>query len=209
MRILVCAVLGCMALGGTATDGSCGPALNEMMADPASDWDGSGVYSTRDDEWVEIYNPGTGSLTLDGYLIGDELGNPVYGFSGTLDAGTCKVVYGSDAVAWQQSHGISIVGLRLGNDGDTVTLLYAAGPDTTLADSYTYNTYEAEDDRSSGRMPDGTGAWQLFDQLNPYTGQTPPLGNGLPPTPGLPNGETPPPVAFRETTWGMVRALYR
>ncbi len=210
MRVLLALIFGCMAFGGTPTDGSCGPVLNEMMADPASDWDASGVYSSRDDEWVEVYNPGPGSLTLDGYFIGDATRKPVYGFTGTLDAGSFRLVYGSTAVAWQQVNGVSVTGLGLGNDGDSVTLVQIAGTDTTLVDSYTYNTYEAENDRSSGRRPDGSSNWEMFDAMNPYTGTTPPLGNGLPPTPGLPNdGSAPPPVAVHEATWGDVRLLYR
>ncbi len=194
MRILAYLLLGCVALGGSAGTGSCGPVLNEVMADPASDWDGSGAYSSRDDEWVEIYNPGTASLTLDGYLIGDENLSPLFGFSGTLAAGAHKVVYGGDAVAYQQSHALNVYGLRLGNDGDTVTLLQVVGTDTLLVDSYTYNTYEAEDDRSSGRRPDGSAVWQLFDALNPYTGIVQPVGTGLLPTPGQSNGAVPVPA---------------
>jgi len=209
MRILVYAVLGCLALGGSATDGSCGPILNEIMAGPASDWDGNGAYSSRDDEWLEIYNPGPGSLTLDGYFIADEGRKPVYGFSGTLDAGRCQVIFGSTAVAYQRSHSMSIYGLRLSNDGDTATLLHVAGADTVLVDSYTYNVYEAGSDRSTGRIPDGSATWQIFDSINPYTGHVPPLGNGLAPTPGASNGGSPPPVAVHLTTWGQVRALYR
>ncbi len=209
MRVLLYALLGCLALGGSATDGSCGPVLNEILAGPARDWDGNGVYSSRDDEWLELYNPGPGSVTLDGYLIGDEASNPLYGFSGTLEAGQCRVVYGSDAVEYQRAYGLNIYGLRLANDGDTVTLLQVSGTDTTLADSYSYNSYEAGSDRSTGRYPDGTSTWQIFDQLNPYTGQTPPLGNGLPPTPGTLNGGGSPPVAVLDPTWGKIRSLYR
>jgi hypothetical protein len=207
MRILLYLLLGCVVVGGSAEPASCGPVLNEMMADPARDWDGNGTYSSRDDEWVEIYNPGPGSLTLDGYLIGDETQSPLYGFSGTLAAGGHKVVYGSDAVAYQQAHGLGVYGLRLGNDGDTETLLHVVGTDTLLIDSYTYNTYEAEDDRSSGRRPDGSSTWQIFDGLNPYTGTTPPVGNGLLPTPGGSNGGTPVPALA--ATWGTIRAVYR
>jgi hypothetical protein len=207
MRILLYLFFGCIALGGTADTGSCGPVLNEVMADPASDWDGSGAYSSRDDEWVEIFNPGSSSLTLDGYLIGDADRSPLYGFSGALDAGAHKVVYGLDAVAYQQTHALGVYGLRLGNDGDTVTLLQIVGADTLLIDSYTYNTYEAEDDRASGRWPDGTATWELFDSLNPYTGTVQPVGTGLPPTPGESNGGIPVPAI--STTWGVVRAVYR
>jgi len=207
MRILLLTVLGCVALGGAATPGSCGLMLNEIMADPARDWDGNGTYNYRDDEWVEVYNPGPGSLDLAGYLIGDASRIPLYGFSGNLTAGGHLVIYGSVAVAYQQAHGIGVYGLRLGNDGDTMTLLQVAGADTLLTDSYTYNTYEAEDDRSTGRYPDGSASWWIFDQYNPYTGQTPPSGTGLPPTPGGANGGVPVPAVY--TTWGGVRGLYR
>lgn len=207
MRLLVFAFVGCIAAGASSQSGSCGPVLNEIMADPASDWDGSGAYSSRDDEWVEIFNPGPGSLSLDGYLIGDEERNPIYGFSGILESGHQQVIYGRDAVVYQQGHGLGVYGLRLGNEGDTVTLLQVVGTDTVLVDSYTYNTYEAEDNRSSGRSPDGSSVWELFDQLNPYTGTTLPLGNGRPPTPGLPN--IPGEVDVVDSTWGRVRSLYR
>ncbi len=207
MRLVILTIVGCIAAGVSAQPGSCGPVLNEIMADPASDWDGSGAYSFRDDEWIELYNPGPGSLTLDGYLLGDENRQPVFGFSGALEAGRQRVVYGSEAVVYQQGHGLGVYGLRMGNDGDTVTLLQVVGADTILVDTYAYNTYEAEDDRSTGRRPDGSTTWEIFDLLNPYTGTTPPLGNGLAPTPGLPNSGDQ--VEVVDSTWGKVRALYR
>ncbi len=207
MRLCLLAILGCLALGGAPGTGSCGPVLNEIMGDPARDWDGDGSYNYRDDEWVEVYNPGPGSLVLDGYLIGDGDRSPLFGFSGTLEAGSHRLVLGSEVAAYQETHGLGVYGLRLGNDGDTVTLLQAAAGETLLVDSYTYNTYEAEDDRSTGRRPDGSASWEIFDALNRYTGNTPPPGNGLDPTPGQANGE--PIVPALATTWGRVRALYR
>jgi hypothetical protein len=206
MRFLLLTLLGCFAVGGTAAPGTCGPVLNEVMADPAGDWDGDGSYNYRDDEWVEIYNPGPGSLDLEGVLIGDGDATPLMALSGMLGAEEHRLVTGSEAYAFQQANGWSAYGLRLGNDGDTVTLLQIVDSDTLLIDSYTYLTHEADDDRSSGRNPDGSPTWELFDLLNPYTGAVPPLGNGLPPTPGSPNDGTP--VAVEETTWGRVRVLY-
>jgi hypothetical protein len=181
--------------------------LNEVLADPAIDWDGSGAVSSRDDEWVELFNPGPGSQDLGGFLIGDGDGTPLMELSGSLGAGTHRLIFGSEAAAFQSGSGWSVFGLRLGNDGDTTTLLQVSGNDTLLVDSYTYLNHEAEDDRSSGRRPDGSGSWELFDALNPYTGQTSPLGNGLAPTPGQPNGE--PAVAVIPTSWGRIRTLYR
>lgn len=207
MRFLLLTLLGCFAVGGATAPGTCGPVLNEVMADPAGDWDGSGSYSSRDDEWVEIYNPGPGSLDLEGTMIGDGDASPLIALSGILEAEGHRLVTGGEAYAFQQANGWSAYGLRLGNDGDTVTLLQVVAGDTLLVDSYTYENHEAEDDRSSGRNPDGSPDWELFDALNPYTGGLLPPGNGLPPTPGTPNGgET---VAAEETTWGRMRILYR
>jgi len=199
-------LLPCLLAASVPSLGTCGPLLNEMMADPASDWDGDGSYSYRNDEWVEIVNPGPGSLSLDGYLLTDEVGGPVYGFSGSLAEGAVLVVYGSDACEWETAHGEASTGLRLGNDGDTVILKQVVGSDTLTVDAYTYNTQEAEDDRSSGRRPDGGPVWEMFDALNPYGGSTPPLGNGLPPTPGESNGSSPTPA--RDGTWGRIKSLY-
>ncbi len=187
-----------------------GLCLNEIMADPASDWDGSGAYSSRDDEWVEIYNSGPGHIDLGEYLLSDDAGLLTCGFTAgdALAAGEARVIFGGQSVAWQQGHGQPAYGFRLSNDGDTVILWQVAGSDTLLVDSHTFNTYEAEDDRSTGRNPDGVGVWEIFDALNPYTGSTPPPGNGLAPTPGAPNAGDPPPVTVESYTWGNVKALF-
>jgi hypothetical protein len=73
-------------------------------------------------------------------------------------------------------------------------------------DAYAYVSHEAAADRAVGRGPDG-GSWMLFDALDPYTGSTPPLGSGCPPSPGGPNqcGTTP---TFH-ASWGRIKALYR
>jgi hypothetical protein len=187
--------------------GLCELALNEMMADPASDWDGDGEYDFREDEWVEVINTGGTVVDLSSYRLGDPE-TLAYGFTGTLAPGDVRVVYGSDSKAWESENGYSSYGFNMSNDGDTVILYNISGPDTLIVDSHTFNTYEADDDRASGRYPDGSGAWELFDFYNPYFGDTPPLGNGLPPTPGFFNTGSTPPTATRESTWGSIKAFY-
>ena len=49
----------------------CAPAgaqvvINEILADPARDWDGDGDYNFRNDEWVEIVNAGDAAVSLSG-----------------------------------------------------------------------------------------------------------------------------------------------
>jgi hypothetical protein len=180
--------------------------LNEFLAGPARDWDGSGALSTRDDEWVEVVNVGPAPLDLTGHLITDGDNLPRMGFTGMLAPGERRLVFGRDAVDWERANGHPIFGLSLGNTGDQVKLWQVVGPDTVLVDAYAYLAHEAAADRAVGRAPDG-GVWMLFDGLNPYAGSTPPLGSGCLPTPGTGNvcGTTP----TRSVTWGRLKAAYR
>jgi hypothetical protein len=204
-------LLALLAVALTPSIAWCGLCVNEIMADPATDWDGDGSYSSVNDEWVELYNSGPAHVNLGEFELSDDTGYLTYGFNDgdDLGVGEAIVIYGSMSKQWQAGHGVAQYGFRLGNDGDTVILRQIAGGDTLLVDSHTFNTFEAEDDRSTGREPDGIGSWRIFDALNPYTGPTPPPGNGLAPTPGRPNAGDPPPVEAAPPTWGEVKSLFR
>jgi len=178
--------------------------INEVLADPASDWDGDAVVGSRDDEWVEIVNAGAVPVALDGYRLASADTTWRYGFSGTLDPGAVRVVYGSGSYAWEQANGEPQYGLRLANSGGTITL-WRVGADTVLCDTVTYQDHEADDDRSGGRYPDGGPDWRLFDGLNPYSGSSEPRGTGCAPSPGT-VVDCPTPV--RTGTWGKLKLLY-
>lgn len=179
--------------------------LNEILADPARDWNGDGEIHFRDDEWVEITNPGPGAVSLDGYRIAGADSTWRYGFTGTLEAGETRVVFGSQSYQWEQDHGHPQYGFRLANGGGIVGLWRLTPGDTVLVDAYTYLDHEAEDDRSSGRLPDGSGDWALFDSLNPYPGTELPVGTGCAPSPGA-AAVCPAPV--EPATWGMVKSRF-
>jgi hypothetical protein len=183
--------------------------LNEILADPASDWDGDGGVNSRSDEWVEIVNIGSSAVDLSSYRLGDVSGDTSwrYGFSGTVAPGEIRLVYGSDAVLWESANGFPAFGLSLNNSGDTVFLFDVAGGDTIVVDQYTYSSFEVQDDRTTGRDPDGTGDWVIFDGLNPYSGSAPPFGNGCAPTPGGTN-DCSTSVPVKESTWGAIKALW-
>ena len=180
--------------------------ISEILAGPARDWDGSGVFSSRDDEWIEIVNAGPTPVSLDEYRVSDG-GTTMfrYGFSGMLGPGAVRLVLGSESVAWEMANGVSTTGLSLNNAGDAVRLWRVVGPDTTLADSYAYASFEVLDDRSVARVPDGASTWQLFDGLNPYSGTTPPFGTGCNPTPGAANAC---PTAVEPAAWTRIKRLY-
>jgi hypothetical protein len=192
----------CVAVSGTAQI-----RLNEILADPASDWNGDGEINSKTDEWVEIINTGSSGIDLSNLRLGDVSGgyNWRFAFSGSLEPGEILVVYGSEVVQWQSENGVSTYGLSLNNAGDTVYLYRLVGSDTTVADSYGYQSHEVLDDRSTGRKPDGLGDWVIFDALNPYSGTKPPLGTGCNPSPGLPTACATP---IESTTWGYVKSLY-
>lgn len=183
-----------------------GVRLNEILAGPARDWDGSGAFSSRDDEWIEIANAGGGTADLTGFFVTDGDSIPRYAFSGTLAPGATLLVTGKMSYDWEKATGQPAFGLSLGNAGDSVLLWQVAGSDTSLVDAYAFKSHEAAADRASGRDA-ATGAWVLFDGLNPYTGSLLPQGTGCAPTPGAPNDCAGTPV--RSTSWGSVKARSR
>jgi hypothetical protein len=179
--------------------------LNEILADPAQDWNGDGETHFRDDEWVEITNTGPGPVSLDGYRIAGADTTWRYEFSGTLEEGEVAIVFGSESYAWEGSNGHPQYGLRLANGGGSLGLWKLTPQDTVLVDEYTYLDHEAEDDRSSGRLPDGGGEWVLFDSLNPYSGTEPPLGTACAPSPG---DQAICPTPILPGTWGRMKTRY-
>src|SRR4029453_12815295 len=82
--------------------------LNEFLAGPARDWDGSGALSTGDDEWVEVWNDGALSLDLSGYFVTDGDTLPRFGFSGTVGPQSRVLVLGSQAVEWERASGFPV-----------------------------------------------------------------------------------------------------
>ena len=183
-----------------------GVRLNEILAGPARDWDGSGAFSSRDDEWIEIANSGAGTADLTGFFVTDGDSIPRYAFAGTLGAGGVRLVTGKMSYDWEKANAQPAYGLSLGNSGDSVILWRVTGADTVLVDSYTFKSHEAAADRSVGRAQE-SGLWQLFDGLNPYTGTLLPAGNSCAPTPGAANVCTSAPA--RTSTWGALKAAYR
>lgn len=180
--------------------------LNEFMAGPARDWDGSGTFSSRDDEWIEIKNTGAAPLALESFFLSDGDSLPRYGLSGTLAPGAVKLVTGKMSLDWEKANARTAVGLSLSNSGDAVMLWQVVGADTVLIDHYTYKSHEAAADRSVAR-DESSGEWKLYDALNPYTGTLTPSGTGCAPTPAALNQCVSTPTVT--TTWGRLKTLYR
>jgi hypothetical protein len=182
--------------------------INEVLADPARDWDGDGQYDYRNDEWIEIVNRSEGAVDLATYLVADGGGEPVwrYGFAGTLAPGGVMVVFGSESRAWEEANGFPVYGLSLNNTGDIVSLYRISGGETLLVDTCVFDDRVAEDDRSIGRPLNDQTAWEVFDALNPCADRCDPAGNGCIPTPGSPNDCL---TATERRSWGSIKKEYR
>ncbi len=207
MKFVAFLLLFLAALTSLVPDGAAQIKLNEILADPNSDWSGDGEVNWKLDEWVEIINDGAAAVDLSAFRISDlSAGTDFrFGLSGTLGPGETRVFYGADVVAWQTANGVSAFGLSLNNSGDTVYLYQVTAVDTSVVDSYPYATNQVKDDRSVGRYPDGGGAWAIFDGLNPYNGTDYPVASGCHPSPGaVSNCPTP----VKTSSWGQVKSKY-
>jgi hypothetical protein len=195
------------ALSSLAPAGAAQVKLNEMIADPSSDWDSDGLVNSKLDEWVEIINTSSNTVDLGVYRITDQSAGTAFRFalSGTIAPGQTRVIFGAEVVAWQNANSVSAYGLSLNNGGDTVYLYRIAGTDTTAIDSYAYATSQVADDRAIGRLPDGGETWVIFDALNPYKGSDYPVATGCLPSPG---GFANCPAPTEASTWGNVKSKF-
>lgn len=202
MRFAVVLVVLCLAIFQGSVRAQV--VLNELMPDPASDWsptDGNEEYGSLEDEWIEIFNAGSEAVDVTGWRLRDAVSDSSwrFGFSGVLDSGEFFVVYGNEAYQWEDENGYAKNGLSMNNTGDTITLVSA--DHVTVVDTVAYTSQDIGDDRSWGRVPDGSPNWECNDGLNPAN----PPGSGLPPTPGEPNLGAP----VETVDWGQIKALFR
>ena len=126
--------------------------INEVLADPgAGDFNGDGVASTTEDEFVELVNAGDSALDLSGATISDG-----FGVRGTLPEGTVLepgevlVVFGGGEPTGFEGIATAVFTLGLNNGGDTVTV---AAADGTVLDEMSYGP-EGNQDQSLTRSVD-------------------------------------------------------
>ncbi len=114
--------------------------------------------------WVELYNAGSSAVSLAGYKLSNDAGNPA-GYA--LPAGT-SIAAGGRLLLWYDEMATGThTSLSLDMRGDTIALFM---PDGTLVDTLTYGTLlngETLVDVAYGRTSDGAGTWAYFDAPTP------------------------------------------
>ena len=121
-------------------------ANNGLIADPA---DG------KFDDWIELYNPTTANVSLNGWRLADSSPAPGLeyiipnGF--VIPAGGRLLIWCDDTTGQSSLPGNLHVPFKLSSSGETLTL---RAPDGTLVDTVTFGVQA--DNVSQGRVPDGS-----------------------------------------------------
>jgi hypothetical protein len=135
--------------------------VNEIMAD------NDAAFADPDEpdafeDWFEIYNPGSEAVDMTGMYITDNPNNPTkwkVGDGVVIPSGG-YLVFMADS---EPSQGPRHASWALSADGESVSLYDKDG--RTLIDSVTFGPQAT--DVSYGRVPDGTGAWQMLAGATP------------------------------------------
>lgn len=136
--------------------------INELMAkNDAALADPQGDY----DDWLELYNISSNVVDLTGMYLSDNPENPLkwqFPDNTTLNPGAYLIV-------WADEDGEDEDGLhtnfKLSADGETVRLYDSDERDNLILDSVTFTALET--DQSFGRLPNGSGDFQILDAPSP------------------------------------------
>jgi len=86
----------------------------------------AGSLDSANDEWIELYNPGSLPVDLTGWKIVDDQGAQVYALAGTISAGGYYLIEDSEMVV-QPAIANLLTNLSLSNAGDSLVLTDSTG----------------------------------------------------------------------------------
>jgi hypothetical protein len=125
--------------------------INEFLAQPRSDWNRDGKVDVGD-QFIEIKNLSTDSVSLSGYTLDDQNGgsSPFSLPSTSIEPGARLVYYASET------------NILLSTGGDSVRLFKSGA----ISDAYTYGVVQTPD-QSWCRLPDGSYLWKFGCEPTP------------------------------------------
>lgn len=152
-------MVGLMSLGTHPVKGATTVVINEFVSSNGStlsDEDGD------QPDWIEIYNPGSDTLSLDGWYLSDDENLPMmWAFPDvTLEPGGFLVVYASGKDRTEGDHLHTNFSIR--SSGEPLLLSDASG---VLIDFV--EPVDLPRDVSYGRYPDGAANWLYFSDPTP------------------------------------------
>ncbi|MBU4333497.1 MAG: lamin tail domain-containing protein, partial [Candidatus Omnitrophica bacterium] len=133
--------------------------IHEILADPptglSGDANGDGVRSSKDDEFVELFNRSSSTMDISNWCLTDLTSiRHVFGRDSLIEPLSVIVVFAGGSPSFTTFHWqiAATNNLGLNNDGDTVSLFDADG---ALVDQVVYGP-EAGNDQSIVRAIEGT-----------------------------------------------------
>lgn len=135
--------------------------INEFMAQNTRTLSGpDGEFS----DWIELHNLSDMSLNLEGVYLTHSLDDPR-----KWDMPDTTIAAHGYLIVWGQSANLNTSSMqanfRLSKDGEQIGLYDRDSWHNTLLDSLTFGPQSS--DVSMGRLPDGTGAFQILTQATP------------------------------------------
>ncbi len=129
---------------------------DKIIADPQGDYD----------DWIEIYNGGTGMVDIGGLYITDDLNEPDKCLIADLQPDSTTILPGGYLVLWADKDsvdGVLHVNIKLSKDGEQIGLFDPDG--LSVIDTVTFG--EQSSDISYGRYPDGEQFWGSMELPTP------------------------------------------
>jgi len=135
--------------------------INEFLADNESvNQDEAGEY----DDWVELYNGSTVTVTLDGMALTDDLSEPT---KWQFPTGT-TISPGGHLLVWcdrDTGQGLLHANFKLSLDGEEIGLFDSGAHGNVPLDTVVFGPQQ--EDVSYGRRPDGSDTWEFLDPPTP------------------------------------------
>jgi hypothetical protein len=161
---------GSYSIGGTPGKSNnsvavSGVYLNEFLASNSNtNSDEFGEF----DDWIEIFNESNLPVNIGGLYLTDDLENPCkYQIPWNITT-TTTISRGGFILFWadgQPEQGVLHSNFKLNRDIEQIGLVQVLDSDTVFLDSLTFS--EQLTDVSSGRYPDGSQTWRLFNTPTP------------------------------------------
>ncbi|MEW6734289.1 MAG: lamin tail domain-containing protein [Acidobacteriota bacterium] len=153
---------------GTNSGGNLNVVINEIG------WSGSAT--SPNDEWIELYNPTSQSISLNAWKIVDDNGAQTYNLSGTIPAGGYYLIERSQS-ATSVAANLIVSGLSLANTGDKLVLVDSTGKNIDIVNS-TGGAWYAGDNTNAHRTMERVSVTQSGDLASNWRSNNGAIRNG-------------------------------
>lgn len=129
----------------------------------------------ENDDWIELFNPGTTDINIAGWYISDTLNASIFHRIPSYDLAKTLIPAGGYLILWadaQSAQGVTHLPFKLDKDGEELYLVRLIGGQYEIIDQVIFP--KAKNDVTYGRIPNGTGTWKRLSDPSPLAPNIPP-----------------------------------